>query len=113
MITYWHNPACSKSRAGLAFLEERGADVTLRLYKKDVPSHEELRRVLAALGGSILQMIRTKDALFGDLGLAEDLPEDKLIAALVENPALLERPIALNGSRAVIGRPTDALAVLL
>ena len=113
MITYWHNPRCSKSRAGLALLEDRGAEVQLRLYLKDAPALEEIKAVQAALGVPALAMMRTGEAVFKELGLTKDSPQEALLAAMAAHPILIERPIAIAGGKAAIGRPTEALETLL
>lgn len=107
MITYWHNPRCSKSRAGLALLEEKGAQVTVRRYLDDAPSVDELHSVLAALGGTAIDMMRPKEARFNELGLSKTDSDDALIKAMAANPILIERPIAIKGDQAVIGRPPE------
>ena len=109
MITYWHNPRCSKSRAGLALLEDRGAEVQLRLYLKDAPALEEIKAVQAALGVPAIAMMRTGEAVFKELGLTKDSPQEALLAAMAAHPILIERPIAIAGGKAAIGRPTEAL----
>lgn len=114
MIEYWHNPRCSKSRAGLALLEERGADVTVRKYLEDGPDLAKLIATRVALGDpSVSEMMRTKDAIFKELGLSKTDADDALLTAMAKHPALIERPIAINGDRARIGRPTEALLELL
>lgn len=113
MITYWHNPRCSKSRAGLALLEERGADVQVRLYLQDAPSVAEIKAVQAALGVSALEMMRTGEKVFKELGLTKDSGEADLLAAMAAHPVLIERPIAIQNGKAVIGRPTEAIEALL
>jgi arsenate reductase len=114
VITYWHNPRCSKSRAGLALLEERGAVVTIRKYLDDAPSIEELRQAHLALGQPpALTMVRTGEARFKELGLSKQDPDAVLLAAMADNPILIERPLAICGDRAAIGRPPEALLELL
>ncbi|MET4128534.1 arsenate reductase (glutaredoxin) [Roseovarius sp. MBR-6] len=113
MITYWHNPRCSKSRQGLALLQERGAQVEERRYLDDTPTVAELRAVLAQLGCAPIEMMRTGEACFKELGLSRDSDPETLIAAMAENPILIERPIALSDNRAVIGRPPERLFTLL
>jgi len=113
VITYWHNPRCSKSRAGLALLEERGAEVDVRQYLKDAPSLEELKTVQAALDLPAIGMMRTGEKTFKELDLSKDSAEADLLAAMAEHPILIERPIAIKGDRAVIGRPTEAIEALL
>jgi arsenate reductase len=113
LITYWHNPRCSKSRAGLALLEERGAAHEVRLYLQDAPGVEEIRAVQAALGVSAIEMMRTGEKVFKELGLSKDGAEEDLQKAMADHPILIERPIAIKGEKAVIGRPTEAVETLL
>lgn len=113
MITYWHNPRCSKSRAGLALFEDKGLSPVVRLYLQDAPSLDELKALQARLNLPVIQMMRTGEKIFKELGLSKESPEADLLAAMVEHPILIERPIAVKGDRAVIGRPTEALEALL
>lgn len=113
MIEYWHNPRCSKSRTGLALLEEHGAEVQVRKYLEDAPSAEELRALQAMLGIAAVQMMRTGEKRFKELGLSKDAPDADLIRAMAENPILIERPLAISGGKAAIGRPPENLLDLL
>lgn len=112
-MEYWHNPRCSKSRQGLALLEEQGVALTVRRYLDDPPSLLELKAVRAALDLPVLAMMRSKDALFAELGLTKDSGDDALLAAMAAHPKLIERPVLIAGDRAVIGRPTEKLLNLL
>ncbi len=113
MIEYWHNPRCSKSRTGLALLEEKGAAVKVRKYLEDAPSADELRAVLSQLGNPAIEMMRTGEKRFKELGLLKTTPDDDLIQAMAENPILIERPLAIAGDKAAIGRPPENLLSLL
>ncbi|GAA6199242.1 arsenate reductase (glutaredoxin) [Aquicoccus sp. SU-CL01552] len=114
MIEYWHNPRCSKSRAGLALLEEHGAELAVRRYLEDAPSAEELAAARAALGNPpVIEMMRPGEALFKELGLSRTDSDEKLMAAMADHPRLIERPLAISGDRAVIGRPPERLLDLL
>ncbi|KUJ85532.1 arsenate reductase [Ruegeria marisrubri] len=113
MIEYWHNPRCSKSRAGLALLQERGVELKIRKYLEDAPTLEELKAAKAALGTSAIEMMRTGEKMFKELGLSKTDPDDTLLAAMAANPILIERPLAIRGERAVIGRPPEKLLDLL
>ncbi|MEX0350322.1 MAG: arsenate reductase (glutaredoxin) [Paracoccaceae bacterium] len=113
-IDYWHNPRCSKSRAGLALLEEHGATLNVRKYLEDAPSIEELRQARQALGHPpVINMMRTGEARFKELGLSKQDPDEVLLTAMSENPILIERPLAICGGRAAIGRPPEALLDLI
>ncbi|MFC4671262.1 arsenate reductase (glutaredoxin) [Seohaeicola nanhaiensis] len=113
MIDYWHNPRCSKSREGLALLEIKGADLRVRRYLEDAPTRAELAAAWEALGKPpVAEMMRTKDAAFREAGLAGK-DDAALLDAMAANPALIERPLAISGTRAVIGRPPERLLDLL
>lgn len=112
-ITLWHNPRCSKSREGLKLLQEAGAEVKVRKYLDDAPGEAEIRAVLDRLGLAPIDMMRTKEKLFRELGLSRDADPDVLIRAMADHPRLIERPIGIRGDRARIGRPPENLMDLL
>lgn len=113
MITLWHNPRCSKSRQALALIEAAGVPLTLRRYLEDAPSETEITQAREALGLRAIEMMRTGEKVFKELGLRKDAPEQTLIAAMAAHPILIERPIAFGPDRAVIGRPPEAVQALL
>ncbi|MGB7317081.1 MAG: arsenate reductase (glutaredoxin) [Planktotalea sp.] len=113
MITLWHNPRCSKSRQALALLQEAGADVALRLYLKDAPSLAELETLHKALNIPVIKMMRTGEKTFKEAGLGKDADVADLLAAMVAHPILIERPIAVEGDKAVIARPPENALNLL
>ncbi|MCZ4354385.1 arsenate reductase (glutaredoxin) [Roseovarius aestuarii] len=113
MITYWHNPRCSKSREGLALLESHDADVATRRYLESPPNEAELRAVHAQLGCPVIDMVRTGERAFKDAGLTRDASDNQLFAAMAAHPILIERPIAMTDTRAAIGRPPENLLTLL
>ena len=113
-ITIWHNPRCSKSRDSFKLLEEKGLNVEVVKYLDEVPSKEELQNMLKMLGMSSAQeLMRTKEAVYKELNLKGETSEDALIEAMIANPKLIERPIVINGDRAVIGRPIEKVIELL
>jgi arsenate reductase (glutaredoxin) len=113
VIEYWHNPRCSKSRQGLALLEEKGAELTVRKYLEDVPSLDELRAAQAALGVAAIAMMRTGEKTFKELGLSKEADNAILLQAMADHPILIERPLGKIGNKAVIGRPPENLLDLL
>ena len=114
MITYWHNPRCSKSRQGLALLEENGAEITVRKYLEEAPDIAEITAAWEALGKPpVADMMRTGEKVFREEGLSKSDDNDKLLAAMAAHPILIERPLAIKDGRAVIGRPPEALLDLL
>ena len=83
-------------------------------YLKDPPSAAELDAVLRMLGMEPRDLMRSKEKEYRELGLKdESLSRDRLIAAMVEYPRLIERPVAISGDRAVVGRPTERVLELL
>ena len=111
-VIIWHNPRCSKSRETLALLEDEGHEVEERLYLVDMPTENEILDVLEKSGLKPSQLIRRKEALFKELGLAS-ADEDALLIAMVEHPKLIERPIVLAEDKAAIGRPPQAVLDIL
>ncbi len=112
-ITIWHNPRCSKSRNALKFLEEKGVDMEVVKYLDTPHTKEEIKEILQKLGISARELMRTKEAIYKELGLKDVDDEEKLIEAMVEHPKLIERPIIIKGDKAVIARPIENLEKLL
>ena len=113
-IRIFHNPRCSKSRATLAALRERGIEPEITLYLENPPDAGELRSILKKLGLTARELMRKGEAEYREQGLAdESLTEAELIAAMVANPRLIERPIVLANGRAAIGRPLEAVIEIL
>ena len=114
-FTYWHNPRCSKSREGLALLASRGLVPGIRDYLNHPPSPAEMLALLGKLGGDPRALVRFKEDESAALGLS---PADQRTAAqwaalLSAHPRLIERPVLETATRAVIGRPAEALLALL
>lgn len=113
MTTIWHNPRCSKSRQALALLEERGAEITIRRYLDEPPTLAELQDAQSKLALPAIDMIRTGEAVFKEMGLSKSDPDETLLKAMAEAPKLIERPVIFSGEKAVIARPPEkALEVL-
>lgn len=114
MIDIWHNPRCSKSRQALSLLKEAKVDFRERRYLEDVPSLEELKALHTALGQPpVVTMMRTGETMFRELGLSKSDSDDALLHAMAANPILIERPVVLSKTRAVIGRPPERVLDLL
>ena len=84
-------------------LNEHGVEFTYREYTKEPLGADEIRDVLTKLGVGPREILRTRDAK--KLDVDPELDGDALIAAMVEHPTLIQRPIAIVGDRAVLGRP--------
>lgn len=107
-VTIWHNPRCSTSRATLSLLEQHGLQPTIVEYLKTPPSADELKAVLKELHMRPRELMRKKEAIYKELSLdRDDISDDKLVQAMVDNPVLIERPVVLFGKRAALGRPPE------
>src|SRR5690606_14990650 len=114
-LTFYHNPRCSKSRQALALLEERGVQPQVVRYLETPPDAATLERIVTALGKEPRALMRRQEEPYKALGL-DDPGKSRaaLIQAMVENPILIERPIAVAADgRAVIGRPPEAVLELI
>ncbi|NGN98618.1 arsenate reductase (glutaredoxin) [Grimontia sp. S25] len=112
-VTIYHNSRCSKSRQTLALLEEKGIQPDVVAYLETPPSADTLKTLLEQLGfDSPRQMMRTKEAIYKELQLA-DATDEQLILAMVENPKLIERPIVVANGKAAMGRPPENVLTIL
>ena len=111
-LTIYHNPRCSKSRQTLALLEENGQVPIIRRYF-DRPVHlEELQDLLKQLGfDDPRKLMRKGERIYKSLQLKEVSDNNKLIAAMLAHPQLIERPIVSDGQQAILGRPPENVSV--
>ena len=113
-IVMYHNTRCSKSRQTLQLLRERDIEPEIIEYLKTPPDSRTLENILAMLGMEPRQLMRTKEKAYRENGLDDpSLSREQLIAAMVENPVLIERPIVINGGRAALGRPPENVLAIL
>lgn len=114
-VTVYHNSRCSKSRAALELLREAGKEVRVVDYLASPPTVEDLDRLLRLMNLEPEAVTRKKEDRYRELGLGERPPasREEWLRVLVENPILIERPIATDGKRAVIGRPPENVRALL
>ena len=112
-VTLYHNPRCSKSRAALALLEKRGIQPKVVRYLEDPPSPDDIRALLKALDIPPHDLLRAKEVAYREAGLTRDSSEADIISAIIANPILLERPIAVSKKGAAIGRPPERILDIL
>lgn len=113
-ITIWHNPRCSKSRATLALLQEKGVKPDVVLYLENPPGVEEIEKVLSMLGLEPLGLMRKGEEVYKTLDLGNSkLTRDQLVSAMAKNPILIERPVVIHGKKAAIGRPPENVLEIL
>ncbi len=115
MVTIYHNPRCQKSREALKMLEEKGVEHKVRLYMKDEESMsmDEFEQVLEALDMDAEDLVRIKETLWKEEFKELELDEDEIILAMIEHPKLMERPIIMNGNKAIIARPAEKMEEVL
>ncbi|MEE9365002.1 MAG: arsenate reductase (glutaredoxin) [Cellulophaga sp.] len=113
MIKIYHNSRCSKSRQGVALLEESGVDFEIIKYLEKVPSKEELTTIIAQLNISPIDLVRKNEAIWKEQFKGKELSDAEIIEAMLSNPKLIERPIIIRGNKAVIGRPLENITSLL
>ena len=113
-LTIYHNPRCSKSRQTLALIEDAGITPKIVKYLDDPLNETDIRGLLGRLGldGARL-MMRKGEAVYKAMKLAAVSDDNVLIHAMALNPKLIERPIVDNGTKAIIGRPPEAVKALL
>ena len=104
----YHNPRCSKSRATLQLLQERGLNPTIIEYLINPPDKETLETILSLLSLQPGELMRHRESIYKELDLGNPaLNNDELVQAMIDNPILIERPIVVAGDRARIGRPPE------
>lgn len=109
MITIYHNPRCSKSRQGLQLLEDSGKPFETVKYLEDTLSAKTLEDLIKILGITPMDLVRKNEATWKENYKGKCLTDTEIINALVENPKLIERPIVVNGTKAVVGRPPERI----
>ncbi|EDP70546.1 arsenate reductase [Flavobacteriales bacterium ALC-1] len=109
MIKIYHNNRCSKSRCGLEILENSGKEFEVVKYLEDVPSKSELKQLIMLLNIKPINLVRKNEAIWKSEYKGKTLSDQQIIEAMVANPKLIERPIVINGKKAVVGRPPETI----
>lgn len=109
----FHNSRCSKSRSALSILQEKQLDVTVVNYLETPPSVEEIKEILQKLGIKAEELVRKGEKEFKENYKGKELTEDEWINAMAKYPKLIERPIFVNGDKAVVGRPPEKVLELI
>ena len=108
----YHNNRCSKSREGLIILENSNQEFEVVNYIDSPPTKKELKEILSMLGFTPIQLVRKNESIWKENYKNKELSEDEIINAMIEHPKLIERPIVVSGSKAVIGRPPENIKSL-
>jgi len=112
MIIY-HNPRCSKSREAISILEKNKCQFEVREYLKETPSVIELKELLQKLGCKAIDIVRKSETLYKENFADKQLSETQWVKILSANPILIERPIIIDGQKAIVGRPPVILLDLI
>jgi arsenate reductase len=107
MIQLYHNSRCSKSRQCLTLLEDSGKKFEAVKYLENPPTISELNDLISKLGIEPIDLVRKKEKLWIEKFKNKVLSSKELIEIMVKNPILIERPIVINGSKAVVARPIE------
>jgi arsenate reductase len=112
-VVLYHNPRCSKSRAALALLEERGVPLRIVEYMQTPLGRRDLEDLGAKLRLPPREWARTKESAWAEAGLGEASSAAEILDAMAVHPILMERPIAVVGERARVGRPPERVLELV
>ena len=111
-VTIYHNPRCSNSRRALELLRDRGVEPRVVEYLKTPPDAAELKRLLKLMGKRPRDILRAKEAAEARID-PDALSDDALVAAMVQHPITIQRPIVTSGSKAALGRPPEAVLAIV
>jgi polyphosphate kinase len=109
----YHNPRCAKSREGLKYLEEKGFEIEIIDYMKDGISAREIKDFLTKSGLKVTDIVRTSEELYKEKYKGQEFTADEWVSILVENPKLIQRPLVIKGTHAVLGRPLEEIQKLI
>lgn len=113
-VTIYHNARCGTSRKTLELIRNSGIEPELIEYLKTPPTREELVALIAASGLSVREIMRSKEAVFCELGLADPAKtDDELIDAMIAHPILMNRPIVVSPLGTRLCRPAEVVADIL
>lgn len=111
-VTIYHNPGCGTSRNTLGLIRNAGIEPQVIEYLQTPPDRTTLVSLIAAMGTPVREVVRTKEALYSELGLA-DADDAALIDAMLAHPALINRPIVVTALGTKLCRPSEAVLDIL
>ena len=113
-IKIFHNSRCGTSRTTLGLIRDAGHEPEVVDYLANPPEREQLREMIARAGLSVRDAVRSKEALFGELGLdAADVGDEALLDAMVANPILINRPFVVTPKGVRLCRPSELVNEIL
>lgn len=111
MLTVYHNGECSKCQKLSELLQ--GKEVQYKFYLHEALSMDELQTLLTKLNANATDIIRTGEQVFAEQYASKELTDNELLQAIIDNPILLQRPIVVNGDKAIIARPPQLVKDIL
>ena len=113
-MIYYHNPRCSKSREGLKIVEEGNHNFTIKLYLSEKITFTEIVQIIDKLKIKPIDLVRKNEKIIKEKDLDLNIMSDKeIIETLVKNPILIERPILVTDTKAIVGRPPELINTIL
>jgi arsenate reductase len=109
----YHNPQCSKSNAAIDLLTQKGIKAEIIHYLHQTPNREELTHIIKLLHIKPLELIRTKEAIFQEKFEGNSYTDQEWTDIMLQHPELIERPIVVNGDKAIIARPAERILEIL
>ncbi|TNE55466.1 MAG: arsenate reductase (glutaredoxin) [Bacteroidetes bacterium] len=109
----YHNPRCSKSREAKGLLEAENCEIEVVEYLKDTPDKSEIKKLVDLLGIAPHDLIRKGEAIYKEQYKGKELSDEQWIEAMAAHPILIERPIIIQGNKAVVGRPPSLVLDLV
>ena len=103
----YHNPRCSKSRQTLEIIKKNKKEFEIVEYLKDSLSISELELIIEKLGITAVELVRKNELIWKENYKGKNLSDKEIVRAMIENPKIMERPIVVNGEKAVLGRPPE------
>lgn len=113
MITIYHNPRCTKSREGLCEIELLNQPFEIRKYLDEPFTKVELEEIIKKLNIKPIELVRIKESIWIEKYKEKELSDAQIVDAMLENPKLIERPIIVNGDKAVIARSKEKIKEIL
>ncbi len=113
MIKIYHNPRCTKSRQGLAILENTGKDFEVVKYLDTIIAEKELTEIIQLLNIAPIDLVRKNEKIWKENYKGKVLSAKEIILVMLQNPKLIERPIIINKNKAVIGRPSENILTII
>jgi len=113
MIKIYHNARCRKSRCGIEILENSGKPFEIVKYLDAVPTERDLKKIIKLLGIEPIDLVRKNEAIWKEHYKGKTLSDKAIIKSMIKHPKLIERPIVINGDKAIIGRPPEKIVDII